>query len=451
MNIIIVGCGRVGQSLAEKLNHDGNDVTVVDLSADKVQLLAERYDVMGVVGNGASQSVLQEAGIEEADLLISVTNSDELNLLCCLLAKKQGNCQTIARVKNPDYSQEAAYFKDGLGLAMIINPEYAAAEDIARVLRFPSAIQIEPFAKGNVEIIKFKLPADSPLVGVSVKDFMMKSHTDVIVCTIERGEEAYIANGNFVFAEKDVVSIIASPKSANEFFIKINYKGHTVKNALIAGGGVVTHYLCEILERSSISLKVIERTLSTCEELAAKWPKMTVIHGNASNRELLMEEGLAQADAFVALCGLDAENIMLSLYAKDAGCKKQITALNYIEYDGVFNRLDLDTTISFKDITSDIILRYVRATKNAKGSNVETLYNLIQDKVEAAEFIIKENSPIAGIALKDLKLKNDVLIASISRGNEVIMPRGSDVIQTGDAVVIVSKHLALHDVADVLR
>ena len=178
---------------------------------------------------------------------------------------------------------------------------------------------------------------------------------------------------------------------------------------------------------------------------------MTVIHGNASNRELLMEEGLAQADAFVALCGLDAENIMLSLYAKDAGCKKQITALNYIEYDGVFNRLDLDTTISFKDITSDIILRYVRATKNAKGSNVETLYNLIQDKVEAAEFIIKENSPIAGIALKDLKLKNDVLIASISRGNEVIMPRGSDVIQTGDAVVIVSKHLALHDVADVLR
>ncbi|MBO4939692.1 MAG: Trk system potassium transporter TrkA [Clostridia bacterium] len=451
MDIIIVGCGRVGSTLAEKLNNDGNDITVVDISAEKVQMLVNRYDVMGVVGNGATQTVLKEAGIETAELLIAVTNSDELNLLCCLLAKKQSNCQTIARVKNPEYSKESPYFKAGLGLAMIINPEYAAAEEIARLLRFPSALKIEPFAKGKVEIIKFKLPADSAIVGMSVKDLMTKYRANVIVCTIERGEEAYIANGNFVFAEKDVVSIIASPKNANEFFTKINYKGRSVKDALIAGGGVITHYLCEILERSQISLKVVEKDVHVCEELAAKWPKLTVIHGNASDRELLMEEGIAQADAFVALCGRDAENIMLSLYAKDAGCKKQVTILNYIEYDGVINRLDLDATICPKDITADLILRYVRATKNAKGSNVETLYSVIQDEVEAAEFIIKENSPIAGIALKDLKLKKDVLIASISRGEEVIMPRGSDVIETGDAVVIVSKHLGLHDVADVLR
>lgn len=451
MDIIIVGCGRVGETLAGKLNNDGNDVTVVDMVAEKVQTLADRYDVMGVVGNGATQTILKEAGIETADLLIAVTDSDELNLLCCLLAKKQSNCQTIARVKNPDYSNEATYFKDGLGLAMVINPEYAAAEEIARVLRFPSAIKIEPFAKGKVEIIKFKLPAESPIVGMSVKDLMIKYRANVIVCTIERGEEAYIANGNFVFAEKDVISIIASPKNANDFFIKINYKGHSIKNALVAGGGVVTHYLCEILERSQISLKVVEKDLKACEELSAKWPKLTVINGKASDRELLLEEGIAQAGAFVALCGLDAENILLSLYARDAGSKKQITGINRIEYDGVLNRLDLDTIICPKDITSDIILRYVRATKNAKGSNVETLYNIIQDKVEAAEFIIKDNSPIAGIPLKDLKLKKDVLIASISRADEVIMPRGNDMIEAGDAVVIVSKQLGLHDVVDVLR
>lgn len=451
MDIIIVGCGRVGRTLAGKLNNDGNNVTVVDMSAEKVQMLTDRYDVMGVVGNGATQSVLKEAGVETAELLIAVTNSDELNLLCCLLAKKQSNCQTIARVKNPEYSKETPYFKKGLGLAMIINPEYAAAEEIARILRFPSAIKIEPFVKGKVELIKFRLPADSPIVGMSVKDVMIKYRENVIVCTIERNDEAYIANGDFVFDGKDVVSIIAAPKNAHEFFKKINYKGHSVKNALIAGGGVVTHYLCEILERAQISLKVVEKDVRVCEELSAKWPKLTVIHGNASDRELLKEEGISQAGAFVALCGLDAENIMLSYYAKDMGCKKQITSLNYIEYDGVLNRLDLDATICPKDITADIILRHVRATKNAKGSNVETLYNIIQDKVEAAEFIIKENSPIAGIALKDLKLKKDVLIASISRGEEVLVPHGDDSIETGDAVVIVSKHLGLHDVKDVLR
>lgn len=450
MNIIIVGCGRVGQTLAGKLNGDGNDVTVIDSSQEKIKLITNRLDVMGVVGNGATHSVQREAGIEKADLFIAVTNSDELNLLCCLIAKREGNCQTIARIKNPDYSQEASFLKEEFGLAMVINPEYAAAEEIARVLRFPSALTIESFAKGKVELIKFRMPKDSTLVGMSVKEAATKLKLSVLICTIERGEETYIPNGDFVFGEKDVVSIVASPKHVNEFFRKIDYKEQSVKDAIIVGGGVLTHYLCEILERSGISLKIIEKDRKVCEELASKWQKITVIHGNTAEREILYEQGIEQAEAFVALSSLDEENILLSLFAKDAGVKKLVTKINRIDYDNVISRLDLDTVICPKNITSDLIVRYVRAMQNAQGSNVETLYNIIQGQVEAAEFIVKEGSPIAGKPLKELRFKKNVLVAAILRKRTVILPRGDDTIEAGDSVIIVTKELGLQDIADVL-
>lgn len=451
MKIIIVGCGSVGRTLAEKLNGDGNDVTIVDMSAEKVNTCTSRYDVMGVVGNGATHTVQREAGVDTADLLIAVTNSDELNLLCCIIAKKEGNCQTIARLKNPEYSKDAAYLKEELGLAMVINPEYAAAEEIARVLRFPSALKIEPFAKGKVELIKFKLHKESLIVGMSVKDVVMKYHADLLVCTIEREGEAYIANGNFTFEEKDVVSIVATPKNANEFLTKIKQKGHSIKDALVVGGGIITHYLCDILQRSSISLKIVEKDLKVCEELSTQWEKAVVIHGDGSDQGLLKEEGIEKAGAFVALAHHDEENILLSVFAKGVGCGKLVTKIHRTDYDRVINQLELDTTICPKNITSDMILRFVRATKNAQGSNVERLYNLIQDQVEACEFIVKENSPIAGTPLRELKFKKNVLIASITRGNSVIIPRGNDVIEAGDAVVVVSKQLGLQELADVLQ
>ena len=451
MKIIIVGCGRVGQSLAEKLNADGNDVTVIDMMAEKIHSVTAHCDVMGVVGNGATLAIQREAGIEEADLFIAVTNSDEMNLLCCLIAKKEGNCQTIARIKNPEYSKEAPYLQDELGLVMVINPEYAAAEEIARVLRFPAALKIEPFGKGRVELITFKLTKDSPLIGLSVKEAMAKIKANVLIGTIERGEEAYIANGDFVFAERDVVSIVAEPKHASEFFSKIERRGQSIKNAMIIGGGVLTHYLCEILERSGISLKIIEKDYKTCEELAAKWDKATVIHGNATEHGLLLEEGIQQTDAFVALANKDEENILHSLFAKESGVEKLVTKITRTDYDNVLAKLDLDTMICPKNITTDIIVRYVRAMRNTQGSNIETLYNLIQDKVEAAEFIIKEGSPIIGKPLWEIRFKKDVLIASIVRDNTVIIPRGQDVIQAGDAVVIINKGLRLEDVSDVLE
>ena len=452
MNVIIVGCGRVGCTLAEKLIEDGgNSVTVVDMDSVKVQELTERFDVMGVVGNGATHTTLLEADIKSADLFIAVTNSDELNLLCCMVAKKEGDCQVIARLKSPEYSEEAEYFQDELGLALVINPEYAAAEEIARILRFPAAIKIEPFAKGKVELIKFRLPEDSHIVGMSVKDVMIRYKCDVLVCTIERGDDSYIANGDFVFEAKDIITIVASPKNAKEFFKIINYKGHSIKNAIVVGGGVITHYLCEILDRSGITLKIIEKDRKVCEELAGLFPACKIINGNATDKELLLEEGVKSAGAFVALSKHDEENILLSLFVQEVCQGKLITKINRIDYDNVLNRLELDTTICPTHITSDVILRYVRSARKTLGSNIETLYNIIPGEVEATEFIIKERSLIAEKPLSKLRFKENVLVAAIYRDKKVIIPRGNDVIQAGDAVVIVSKRTGLHDITEVLR
>lgn len=451
MNIIIVGCGKVGEALADQLNEDGNNITVIDTDSSKVNEVSAKYDVMGVIGNGATHAVQQDAGIKNANLLIAVTGSDELNLLCCLIAKKAGNCQTIARVRDPEYSSEAPFLKEELGLAMVINPEYAAAAEAARVLRFPSAIKIDTFAKGKVELIKLRLSEDSILVGRSVKEIVSELHCDILVCTIERGGDAYIANGDFIFRERDVISIIASPKNVTQFFRRIDYKMSSVKNVMIVGGGEITHYLCDILTRSGMKIKVIEKDYKRCEALSERFGDITVINGDASDEEVLIEEGLENMGAFVAFTNLDEENILLSLFAKSCGNAKLVTKINRIDFGKVITHLDLDTIIYPKNITADGIIRYVRAMRNTIGSNVETLYNIIKGKIEAAEFIIKENSPITGIPLCELKFSSRVLVASILRDRKVIIPRGNDKLMAGDAVIIVSDNLALHDITDILK
>ena len=451
MNIIIVGCGKIGQNLAEQLGEEGNNITVVDISPEKVKEVSTRCDAMGVVGNGATHATQQEAGIANADLLIAVTGSDELNLLCCIMAQKSSNCHVIARVKQPEYSTEAAYLKEELGLAMVINPQYAAAEEIARVLRFPSAMKIDTFAGGRVELVKFRLPTKSPLVGMSVRDVVSRLHCDVLICTVERGDNAHIANGDLTFEDKDVISLIASPKNADDFFTKIAYRTHSVKDVMIAGGGKTAHYLCDMLLRDGISVKIIEKELKVCEELCTLFPAATVIHGNAGDQEILTEEGLANAGAFVALTNMDEENILLSLFAKRMGRGKLVTKINRFDFSDVVTHLDLDTIIYPKNIASDVIVRYIRAMKNTIGSNVETLYNIIKGKVEASEFIVKEGSAIVGKPLSQLHFKKNVLIASILREGQVIIPRGHDCICPGDHVVIVSELMGLHDITDVLK
>jgi len=450
MNIIIVGCGKIGENLVEQLNEPGNNITVVDLSAERVREVAERCDVMGVVGNGATHAVQLEAGIENADLLIAVTGSDELNLLCCLLAKKTGNCRTIARVESPEYNTETEYLKEELGLAMVINSKRAAAEEILRVLRFPSAMKIDTFAGGRVELVKFRLPEKSPLVGMSVRNVVSSLHCDVLICTVEREDEAFIAKGDFVFAEKDVISLIASPKNAADFFKKIAYRTHSVKDALIVGGGQITHYLCEMLREDGVAVKVIDRKPEVCLDLTTRYPHVTVIQADGGNQETLLEEGVETAGAFLTLTNHDEENILLSLLAKRLTKGKLVTKINRFDFSDVVAHLDLDSIIYPKNVASDVIVRYVRAMKNTIGSNVETLYNIILDKIEASEFIVKEGAPVCGQPLSALQLQPDMLIASILREDKVIIPRGHNTIEPGDRVVIVSRE-ALHDISDVLR
>ena len=451
MRIIIVGCGKVGEALAEQLNSEGHDVTVVDHDSTRVRDVANKYDLLGIIGNGATHSTQADAGINSADLLIAVTGSDELNLLCCIMAKKAGNCQVIARVKSPEYARDTEYLKNEIGLAMVINPEYAAAKEISRVLNFPSAIKIETFAKGRVELLKFRLPAGSPIAGLSVKDAMMKLRCAVLLCTVERGDDAFIPKGDFVFAERDIISIIAAPSEAKNFFKKIDYDIESVKQATIVGATSTAHYLCDELLSSGIDVKIIEKNADRCNEFAEKYDHITVISGDPADKDVLNEEGISRADALIALTGIDEENIMLSLFAKESGVKTTVTKVDRIEYTSVINRLDLDSIIYPKNITADMIARYVRAKNNTRGSNMETLYNIIKGKVEAAEFLVGEGSPITGIPLSELEFKDGVLVAAILRGKELIIPRGNVIIIPGDSVIVVSSQLGIADISDVLK
>lgn len=452
MNIIIVGCGKVGQTLAEQLIEENNNITVIDINSNNLRTVTNQNDVMGIVGNGATFAVQKEAGIDRADLLIAVTDSDELNLLCCMVAKKTGNCETIARVRDPEYSNDADFLKNELGLAMVINPEYAAASEIARVLRFPSAIKIDTFAKGRVELLKFKIPENSPLVNLSVREITTVLGCDVLICTVERNNDVYIAKGDFTFEEKDIISLIATPKKAADFFEKIKHKLHSVKDVMIVGGGKITQYLCEILDdRRGVSVKIIEKDRRLCEYLCTQMPELTVINGDPVERDLLLQEGISNASAFVAITEQDEENILLSLFAKNVGKGKLVTKIARTDFDEVIKPLELDSVIIPKNITADMILQYVRSKNSSIGSNVETLYNIIPGKVEAAEFTIKERSEITEKPLMELKFKENVLIASILRNKKVIIPRGHDMILPGDSVIVVSKHLALHDITDILK
>ncbi len=451
MKIIIVGCSRVGETLAAQLGKEDNDVTIIDLNSDKINEVTSKYDVMGIVGNGATHTTLVEAGINSADLLIAVTDSDELNLLCCMLAKKTGNCRVIARVTSPEYNADISYLKDELGIEMIINPEHASAEEVARVLNFPTAIKIETFAKGRVELITFRLNDGCPLIGMKVKEVVTHIKCDVLICTVERDGEAYIPTGDFVFEEKDVISVVSSRRKAVNFFKKINYKMEAVRDVMIAGANEMTHYLCTLLKGSGIAIKVIEKNIDACDELATAFTDITVIHGDCADQALLVEEGIGSADSFVALTSQDERNVLLSLFAKNFDAKKIVTKINRPEYEDIIKHLDLDTTIFPKNITADIIVRYVRAMKNTMGSNVETMYNVIKDKVEASEFFVRADSPITNTPLVSLNFKSDVLVAAILRERTVIIPRGNDTIQPGDSVIIVTKRKALRDISDVLE
>lgn len=451
MNIIIVGCGKVGQTLAERLSlEEGHNITVVDTKSSIIRELTGALDVIGVEGSGASLETLLEAGVKDADILIAVTNSDEVNLLTCFIANKSGDCGTIARVRKPEYGRELILFKEDLGLAMIINPEQAAAAEIARVLRFPSAIQIDTFAKGRVEILKFRVSDDSILSGLSLAELRPKLGCNVLVCGVERGDEVFIPGGDFVIRSGDRLSFVSEIKSGTAFFKKIGIKTNKVRNAIIVGGSNTAFYLAKLLIQSGISVKIIEKDTARCEFLCQKLPKAVIVNGDGSDSSVLLEEGIESAESFVALTNIDEENILISLYARSRTKGKIITKINRIAFDDVINGLDLDTTICPKNITAENIVKFVRAKNNSIGSNIETMHMILGDKAEALEFRIREKTPLVGVPLEKLRLKDNTLIACINRGGTIINPCGKDTMEVGDTVIVVTAKIGFKDIRDIL-
>lgn len=450
LKIIIVGCGKVGSTLLEELSKEGHELSIIDQRSERIMEMTNMYDILGICGNGASYSVQKEAGIENADLVIAVTDSDELNLLCCTIAKRVGNCATIARVRTPDYSKEVGYLRDKLGLAMIINPELEAAKEASHVLFLPTALEVNSFAHGQAEMVKFKIPAGNELIDMSIAHLGRHITNEILICAVEREGEVYIPSGNFILREGDVVSFVSNRKVAREFLQKIGFETRRVKNCLIVGGGRAAYYLAKELLRGGIRVTIIERDFKRCEELSVQLPKAVVINGDGTDKELLKEAGIEEAEAFVALTGIDEENILLTLHAKKVSNAKVVTKINRITFTEVIDNLDLGSVIYPKYITSEAIIAYVRARKASKCSNVETLYHMFNHRVEAIEFKAQEESAVTNIAFKDMHLKKDLLVACIARKGSVIIPSGDDCILPGDTVMIVTRHTGFNELTDIM-
>lgn len=450
LNIIIVGCGKVGRALVEQLSKEGHYITIIDKNPEKIQSLTNLYDIMGIVGNGASYSVQMEAGIEDADLIISVTDSDELNLLCCTVAKQVGDCSAIARVRTPDYSKEVSYLRDKLGLAMIINPELEAAKEAARILYLPTALEINSFAHGQAELIKIKVPEGNTIDGMTIAHLGRKIAPNILICAVERDGEVTIPAGDFTIQRGDIISFAASRKVAKQFLEDIGFKTNQVSNTMIIGGGKSTYYLAKLLMNMGIEVKIIESNRQKCEELSILLPKAIIINGDGTDEELLKEEGIETAESFVPLTGIDEENVMLTLYARKVSKAKVITKINRMTFKTVLNDLDLGSVIYPRYITSEAIVAYVRAKRASRGSDIETLYHIFDSKAEAIEFRIREESSVTDVCLANLSLKKNLLIAFINRNGKIIIPSGNDCIRVGDTVTIVTTHTGLKDIRDIL-
>ncbi len=451
LSIIIVGCSKVGITLIEQLSKEGHDITIIDKNAAAIENVSGTYDVMGIIGNGASYSVQMEAGIENTDLIIAVTDSDELNLLCCAVARRVGRCAAIARVRTPDYSDDVAYLRERLDLALIINPDLEAARETAHILFLPTALEINTFAHGLAEIIKIKIPEGNILDGKTVAYLGQNINNNVLVCGVERDNKVFIPDGNFVLHNGDLMSFTASRSVAREFLNKIGFQTKQVKNTMIIGGSNATYYLAKQLLEVGIEVKIIEADRKRCEELSLLLPDAIIINGDGTNEDLLKEEGIEYTESFVPLTGIDEENIMLTLHAQRISNAKAITKINRIDFKNVINNLNLGSVIYPRYITSEAIIAYVRAKKASMNSNIETLYRIFDSKAEAIEFTIDSASPVTNIPLMNLALKDNLLIACINRNGKIIMPRGNNMIKIGDTVVIVTTHTGLKDIRDILK
>lgn len=452
MDIIIVGCGKVGSVLAEELNNAGHNITVVDKQEASVKALAQKLDIMGVSGNGVMTETLNAAGLEHAELLIACTGSDETNMLCSLIAKKQAKIRVIARIRNPEYEKEIRYLQEEFDISMVINPERNVAREIVHLLRFPSAIEIDSFAGGRVEMIKMKLPEVSPIANSALKDLSRKISTNPLICVIERGEETIIPSGDVILRPGDLISFIVRSEDAAKFCRECALQYEPNKSAIIVGGGIITYYIAQQLKnaKSKCGIKVIEKVQQRCDDLAARFPELTVIHGDALNQQLLLEEGISGAEAFVSVTGFDEQNLILNMMAEKMSKARLIAKVDRLNPDILLGNLPIGSVINAQKTTADIVSRFVRALEHSKDSNMERLYTIANGKAVACEFVILKDEAFTNIPLSKLEFKKNVVVGAIIRERSVIFPGGSDYFLENDHVIIITTDKKIRAFSDLL-
>ena len=450
MKIIIIGTGKVGFSLAEQLLNEKHDITIVDTQDSALRRATDALDIMSVKGNGVSTDTLREAGAEDADLLVAATNSDEVNMVCCLTAKHLGAKYTIARIRNPEYNLGLHELKKNMGIDMVINPENATAVEISRLLRFPSAANIETFCRGRVELMGFRLQEGDFLVNQPLHALSAQvKQLSLLVCAVDRDGEVTIPNGSFVPQVGDKLYLIGRPTSLDQFFRLLGRYSPKVKTVFIVGGGKISVYLTAILEKMKMRVKIVELSEKRCRLDSEMMPRTTVICGDGTDQELLESERMSAADAFVALTDRDEDNLIISLYAMQQGMHKVVTKCNRQNYTGIARAVGLDSVISPKLITAAQILQLVRGMQNSQGSVMNTLYRIADGKTEAMEFTVGPSTRHLNVPLRDLHLHKGILIAVIMRDGEIIIPEGSSCIQEGDSVIIISRDRPIQDLNDI--
>ena len=451
MKIIIVGCGKIGKSMIASLTSEGHDITIVDKNSQVLNETADAFDVIGVCGNAVDCDTLMEAGVSNADLLVSLTDSDEVNMLTCHLARNLGVKHSVARIRHPEYNDEGLVFlRQHLSISISINPELLIAEEINNILQLPSAVKVERFSSRNIEMVEIILPKDSAINGLNLIKVRERYRANYLICTVQRNNQVFIPDGRFELQAGDRIGLVAEHGETKKLLSMLGLLRKQAKSVMILGGGKPSYYLAKKLLSLGVDVKIIEKKLENCEFLASELPGAVIINGDGAQQELLLEEGIGHMDAFVTLTGMDEQNIMLSLFASMQNVPKVVAKINRDELVAMAKKIGVETIISPSQLSTNVIVRYARALKNTKGSNVETLYKLLDGNAEALEFKVAKDSKSIGIPFKNIKLKPNILIAGITRDTQIIIPSGNDMILAGDRVIVIAAEQRLNDLDDIL-
>lgn len=451
MNIVIVGCGKIGSTILSSLLSEGHDIVAVDSDPQVISEISNIYDSMYLCGSGTDCDTLVEAGVERAELFIAVTGSDECNMLSCFIAKRMGAKHTIARVRNPEYSEKSfGFMRQQLDISMIMNPDLLSAQDMYYTLKLPGAVKIEYFARRSFEMVELRLKEDSPLCGVKLHELRRKFDAKFLVCAVQRGENVVIPDGNYVLEPGDRIELTAAPSEISKLLKLLGIVQKQSKSVMILGASRAAYYLARMLLNSGTSVTVIEKDHQRCQHFSEFLPGATVICSDGSQQELLMAEGLTSRDAFISLTGMDEENILVSYFALSQGVPKVITKVNRDEMRSTAERLGLDSMISSRYVSSNMVSRYARALQNSLGSNMEALYRILDGNAEAIEFTVHSDCAVTGIPLSKMRLRSGILIAGVIRGRKTIIPSGTDCIYVGDHVIVLATGRQIHALSDIL-